>query len=198
MRDERQPRRVANLETRHILRSLHQQNAATQCAVELPHRAFYLGVARMTDEHHFAGFARIAGHLHVDLGHQRTRGIEHGQSTPLRFLLHGTAHSMRTEDDRGAIGHFIEFLDEQGPERPQPLHYVLVVDHLVAHVDGRTKQGDSAFYDVDGTVDTSAEATRIGEQQFHGLRRPSSRASRINRPAPVVMAISATLNAGNQ
>ena len=65
---------------------------------------------------------------------------------------------------------------------------------------------DGALDDVDGAIDAGAETARIGEQDFHvpllplalGRRsRSASRSeSRITQAAPMVMAESATLNAG--
>src|SRR5262245_19885760 len=113
---------------------------------------------------------------------------------------------MRGEDHRRAIRHLVELLDEHRAEPAQAFDDVHVVHHLVPDVDRRSEHRERALDDVDGAVDAGAETTWIGEQYLHDLalscaarfsRRASSNASRITRPAPMEMAASATLNAGN-
>ncbi len=77
--------------------------------------------------------------------------------------------------------------------RAQAIDDEAVVDDLVAHVDWRTEELDRALDDVDRAVDTGTEAPRIGQQDFH---ERCLNASRIRSAAPIVMALSAMLNAG--
>src|SRR6187399_2303972 len=107
---------------------------------------------------------------------------------------------MRGEDDGGAVGHLVELVDEHGAELAQSLDHVHVVHHLVPHVDRRAEQADGALDNVYGAIDSGAEATGVGEQDLHAVRRlrPSSSESRITSTAPMEMAESATLNAGKE
>ena len=114
------------------------------------------------------------------------------------FVLDRGGHAMRGKNDRGAIGHLVELIDEYRAELAQAFDHVHVVHHLVAHVDRRAEHVDGALDDVDGAIDAGAEPARVGEQDLHALflRRPSRMASRITSAAPMLMAASATLNAG--
>ena len=167
--------------------------------IEAPHGAFDLRMPGVADEHHVAALARIPRHFHVHLGHQRTGGIEHREAASFGFVFHRRGNAMRGEDDGGAVGHLVELVDEHGAELAQALDHVHVVHHLVAHVDRRAEHADGALDDVDGAIDAGAETAGIGEQDLHAVRRarrPSSSESRITSTAPMVMAASATLNAG--
>ena len=108
---------------------------------------------------------------------------------------------MRGEDHRTARGHLGELLDEHRSESSQALHHVVIVNHLVAHVDRRTEELERPFDDVDGAIDAGTEAPRVGEQHLHQARtrlaaRVSRQASISSTTAPTVMAESARLNAG--
>jgi hypothetical protein len=105
----------------------------------------------------------------VHLRHQRTGGIEYGQSTARRFVLHGRRNAVRREDHGRVVGHLVELVDEYRPQAPQAIDHVHVVDDFVPHVDRRAEQRDGAFDDVDGTVDAGTETTRVGEQDLHAV-----------------------------
>ena len=118
-----------------------------------------------------------------------------------RLVLHGLRHAVRAEDHRGAVRHLVELLDEHRAQAAQAVDDEAVVHHLVAHVDRRAEELDRALDDVDGAVHAGAEAAGIGEQDLHALRAPaydrfSRKASRISSTAPIVIALSAMLNAG--
>ena len=199
--DERQALRVAHLQLRHVGGALHQVDAPARRRIEASHGAFDLRVPRVADEDDVAAFARVALHFHVHLGHQRAGGVEYRQPAQPRLLLDGIRHAVRGEDHRCARGNLAELFDENRAEAAQPLHHVVVVHHLVAHVDGRPEQLERTLDDVDRAVDTGAETAGIGEQHLHQTRdlrvaRASRQASSNSTPAPMVMAESATLNAG--
>src|SRR5690348_1438953 len=154
----------------------------------------------VADEDYLAPLARVSLHLHVYLGDEGARGIEHGQAPLLRLVLHGVRDAMRGEDDRRAGRHLLQLLDEDGAEIAQPIDDVAVVNHLVTHVDGGSEELDRPFHDLDGAVHAGAEAARVGEKHLHQTfsffeLRLSSQASMSNSTAPTVMAESATLNA---
>ena len=111
----------------------------------------------------------------------------------LRLLLHGSRHSVGAEDHGRTVGYVVELLDEHRAHAAQAIDDEAVVHDLVTHVDRRTEQHDRALDDVDRTVDAGAESARIGEQHLHARCR---NASRIRSAAPMVIALSAMLNAG--
>src|SRR5690606_13843566 len=137
-----------------------------------------------------------------------TGGIEQIEAAALRFHFNGARHTVRGEDHRGAIGNFIELLDESRAQGAQALHHVAVVHHLVTHMDRRAEQLERPLDDVDGAVHAGAETARTGQQYLHILahwtppratlrsRSHCSSASSRIRPAPTEMQLSATLKAG--
>ena len=162
----------------------------------------------MADQHHIATLARVVPYFHVYLGDERTGGVEHLEVAALRFVLDRLRDTVRREDDRRAVRHFVEFLHEHRAHAAQPLDDMTVVDHLVAHEDRRAVELDRTLDDVDGAVDSGTEATRVGEAQLQGApcplpsrdaarpRRQSRKASSSISPAPTEIAMSAMLKAG--
>ena len=71
---------------------------------------------------------------------------------------------MRGEDDAGALGHLVGLLDEDRAALGQRLDDELVVDDLLAHVDGRAVQLEGLFDDVDGAVHAGAVSARSGQE----------------------------------
>ena len=80
---------------------------------------------------------------------------------------------MRGKDDRlFRVRDFIEFLDENGALRLQPLDHIFVVYDLVADVDRRAIDAQGLLDRVDGTHHTGAEAARGAEENLQlGLAR---------------------------
>ena len=78
------------------------------------------------------------------------------------FHLNRARDAVGAEDHGGAVGHFVQLLDEHRANGAQAVDHIFVVHHLVAHVDRRAEQIDGALHDVDGTVDAGAETARIG------------------------------------
>ena len=60
--------------------------------------------------------------------------------------------------------HVVLGLDEDGAEPFEPAHDVVVVDDVVAHVDGRPVLVEQALDDLDRPVDAGAERARRGKQ----------------------------------
>ena len=67
-------------------------------------------------------------------------------------------------------GHLGLLLDEDRAALAQLLDHVLVVDDLLAHVDGRPVQLERALDGLDRAVDAGAVAARRREQQLLGGR----------------------------
>ena len=145
-------------------------HAAAVAGIEAAHGAFDLRVAGVADEHHVPPLARVARNFHMHLGDERTGGVEHREPAPRGFVFHRRRHAVRGENDRGAVGHLVELVDEHRAELAQTLDHVHVVHHFVPHVDRRAEQPDGALDDVDGAIDAGAETAGIGEQDLHALR----------------------------
>ena len=111
--------RILRIQRGNAFRRLDQMDAACVVRAPLAHGAFHFRVPGMADQNHVApGFA-VASHLDVHLGHQWTGGIEHGQSASRGLVANFTRHTVRAEDHGCAIGHFIEFIDENRAARAQ-------------------------------------------------------------------------------
>ena len=121
-----------------------------------------------------------------------------------RLGAHRARHAMRAEHDRAAGRNVVELVDEHRALRAQVVDDEFVVDDFVANVDRRAELRQRLLDDRDGAVDAGAKAAGIGENDVHGqpfyrgrgagLRR---KLSMISNAAPTVIALSATLNAGN-
>ena len=111
---------------------------------------------------------------------------------------------MRREDAGCAVGNLVDLLDEDGTLGAQVIDDEAIVYDLVPHVDRRAQRLERALDDLDGPVDAGAEAPWIGQQDLHQdvsafsarrVRHQSSSMSRISRPVPTEIAMSATLKA---
>ncbi len=113
--------------------------------------------------------------FHMHLGDQRAGGIKDAKATDLRLMLDRLGHAMRAEDQRCALGHFVQRLDEDGPTLTQIFHHVCVVHDLVSHIDRCTKFLQGMFDDVDGAIHTRTKTSRFGQQHLlHSGRRHHS------------------------
>src|SRR5690606_39855773 len=66
-----------------------------------------------------------------------------------------------------------------GASRSKVLDHELVVHHFVTHVDRRAEDLQGAVDDLDGAVDTGAEATGVGEFDVHGGSRRRARKASV-------------------
>ena len=76
--------------------------------------------------------------------------------------------AVRGEHDRLALRHLGLLVDEHRAALAELLDHVLVVDDLLADVDGRAVQLERALDRLNGAVDARAVAARRGEQQLFG------------------------------
>jgi len=152
-------------------------------AVDLAHRALDLGMAGVADHHDLAALRPHPLDLHMDLGHQRTGGVEHEQAARLRLAAHRLGHAVRGEDDRGARRHLLEPFDEHRTLGAQVGHHVRVVHDLVADVHRRAVHLQRPLDDLDRAIDAGAEAARLGEQHLHQSTPITRTANRSGIPA---------------
>ncbi len=107
--------------------------------------------------------------LDMDLGDQRTGGVEIEQVAPARGLRHRFRHPVGGKDHgRVGIRDFVQFFDEDGALGPERFHHEAVMDDLVAHIDRRAIFGERQLDDLDGTVDAGAKAARRREIDGQG------------------------------
>ena len=110
----------------------------------------------------------VALHREVHLLDQRACGVDHVQAAL------GGGFEDRFGDAVGAEDHVrsgrgaVEIVDEYGSFVAQSVDHVLVVDDFVADVHGRAELLDGALDDLDGALDTGAEAARSGEKDSLG------------------------------
>ena len=136
--------RLADLERGDVIEVLDQMDVAgAGLAVPLPHRAFDFRMSGMADQHHVAAGAALARDFQVHLGHQRTGRVEHLQPATRGLAAHRLRHAVRAEDDRRAVGHFVEFLDEDRAAVLELVDHVAVVHDFVAHVDRRAERSSA-------------------------------------------------------
>ena len=109
-------------------------------------------------------FLREAHGLAVHLGHERAGRVDRGEVAGGGGLVDGRGDAVRGEHDAGALGHVVGLLDEDRAALGQRLDDELVVDDLLAHVDGRAVQLEGLFDDVDGAVHAGAVSARSGQE----------------------------------
>ena len=142
----------------------------------------------------------------MDFGDQRAGGVKDFQATLSGFLMDTLGDAMGAEDHRGVIGDFGQLLDEHRSLLSQPIHNILIVHDLMAHIDRRFEQFQRSFHNSNGAVHTGAKTARIGKSDLHvTVPQPVAadaglllrRESTSQTAAPTVMAESARLNAGH-
>ena len=130
----------------------------------LAKRALDLLVALMAHQDDVVVFLREAHGLAVHLGHERAGRVDRGEVAGGGGLVDGRGDAVRGEDDAGALGHLVGLLDEDRAALGQRLDDELVVDDLLAHVDGRAVELEGLFDDVDGAVHSGAVSAGGGQE----------------------------------
>src|SRR5579884_1658234 len=121
----------------------------------------------MADEHdRVTGFGEFPA-LEVNLGDQRAGGVDYVQPALLRLLAHSRGNAMRAENDARALGHFLEFLDENGPGAAQLVDDMAVVNDLLADVNRRAVKIEHNLHDIDSAHHARAKTART--QQDNAL-----------------------------
>ena len=113
-------------------------------------------VPLVADKDDVVVFLREAHGLAVHLGHQRAGRVNRGKVAGGGGLVDGRGDAVRGEDDTGALGHLVGFLDEDRAALGQRLDDELVVDDLFAHVHGCAVELEGFFDDVDRAVHAGA------------------------------------------
>ena len=134
-------------------------------------RPFDLLVALVADHHDRVAVGGEAPRRDVDLGHQRAGGVDRPQAAGGGVLVDGRGDAVGGEDDHLALRHLGLLLDEDRAALGELLDHVLVVDDLLADVDGRPVEVEGALDGLHGAVDAGAVAARRGEQDPLRARR---------------------------
>ena len=121
----------------------------------------------MADQDDLEAVCAVSRHFQVDLGDQWAGGVEDAESALLRVLAHALGHAVGAEYDGRAGRDLVELVDEDGAAPFQAVDHEAVVHHFVTHIDGRSVELQDALDDLDGPVDTGAEAAWVGEEDVH-------------------------------
>ena len=125
----------------------------------------------MADHHHLQALGMMARGLVMDLGHQRAGRVHVDHVAPPRLGRHRLGHPMGGKDHRAVIGNVVQFLDKDRALVAQAVHDELVVDDLVADINGGAPFLQRQFDDLDGTVHARAKSARRGKIQHQGRFR---------------------------
>src|SRR3546814_441386 len=135
--DKGQLFRVTHLQGGDVFFILDQVDRTTVTSIVLAHGAFDFRMALVADQDALTTVTAVARHFDMDLGHQRAGGVEHLQAPTGGFGTHRLGNPVGTENHDDVVRHLIQFLDEDRPAATQVFDDKFVVDHFVAHVDGR-------------------------------------------------------------
>ena len=108
-----------------------------------------------------------ASHFHMHFCHQRTGGIEYGQSAAFCFVTYRLRDAVRGEDQDRTVRHFADLFNEDGAALAQAVDHVAVVHHFVTHINRRAVNLQRVFNNADSAVYTGAEAARVSQQDLH-------------------------------
>ena len=141
---------------------------------DLPRGAFDLGMAGMADQDQRPAARHVALALVMDLRHQRTGGIQHGQAARLRLVDDRLGHAMGTEDRDRAVRDLVQLVDEHGAHALEPLDDMAIVHDLVAHIDRGAELLERPLDDLDCADHAGTEAPRLGQDNPHSRSTPRS------------------------
>ena len=123
-------------------------------------------MAGMPDKQNVATVVDQPLRLAVHLGDERAGGVDIVEPARFGDRRHDLRHAMGGEHHGPAVGHFVQFLDEDRAQPTQPVYDEAVVDDFVPDIDRRPEPLDRQFDDLDGAVDAGAESARRGDQQL--------------------------------
>lgn len=130
-------------------------------------RAFDFLMPAVTDHDDRVALTRIAAHLRVHLGDQRTSRVDDTKAAAPRARDHFARHAVRAEYGHGAARNVLDLVDEDGAARPHALDDVPVVHDLVKHVNRAPVNRERPIDDGDRTLHACTEAARLCEQHIH-------------------------------
>jgi hypothetical protein len=72
-----------------------------------------------------------------------------------------------TENQDAVIGHLVDLFHKNSSPAAEVIHHITVVHHLMPDINRGTEAVERSINDFNGTVNTSAKAPRVGEENFH-------------------------------
>ncbi len=136
--------------------------------LDLPHRAHDFGMPFVADQQGVEAVAGVALGLGMDLGDQRTCGVDIDHRSPRGLQRHRLGHAMGGKHHRPVVRAVGQLLDEDSAHGLQALHHMGVVDDLVPDIDRRPPLREGLLDDLDRPVDPGAEAARRGQPDQQG------------------------------
>ena len=134
--------------------------------VGLAHRALDLGMTLVTDHDHIAPVSPQFGHFDMDLGDQRTGGVEDLKAASAGLVAHRPRHAVGRENHGGAIGNVGQIIDEDRAFSPQITDHMVVVNDFMPNIDWRAELTQRPLDDFDRAVDAGTKAARLGQQRL--------------------------------
>ena len=111
-------------------------------------------------------FLGVALDLRMDLGYQRTSGIDDTQLTLGRSIPFAGRHPVRAENDALPFRNLFERIDKDGALTFEGLEHEAVVHYLMAHIERSSVGAQRAAYRLNGAVHTGAKSARFGQDYF--------------------------------
>ena len=127
-------------------------------------RSLDLLVSGVADQHDRVAALRVALRLRVHLRHERARRVDRRQLALERLDPHGRGDAVRGEDDRRALGHLRDRVDEDGAALLELADDVHVVDDLLADVHRLAVEGEGPLDRFDRPLDAGAIASWRGQE----------------------------------
>ena len=143
-----------------VLEVLHQDGPLRRLAA----RALDLLVAGVADQDDRPLGVGETPRLDVDLGHQRTGGVDQVEPSQLGLVEDARRRAVRRQHGDRALGHLVDVVDEDRALGLEIAHHVQVVDDLLAHVDRRAVLRERSLDRFHGPLDARAIAAGRGEE----------------------------------
>ena len=144
-------------------------------AMDAPEDALDLAVSRLAEEQHDVPLFRERRAAFLHLADQRTRGVDDVQRERLCARLDLLGNAVRAEDERGAGGQPLGFVDDLRAARQQVVHDRFVVDEVVQDEDGRPVPFQFVHGTVQRVAHARAEPGDAAEDHFHDMTSRNAR-----------------------
>ena len=109
------------------------------------------------------------GDFHMNFSHQGARRIVNRQVASPGFFFDGFRNAVRREHEDRTVGHFVDFVHKNRTLFSQGIDDMFVVNDFMADVNRRAVHCKCSFNDRNRTVNTGAEASWLGQQNFHNF-----------------------------
>src|SRR5665213_322295 len=117
----------------------------------------------MADQHNFASRLELPVCLDMDLGDKRAGGIKIEKRAALGLGGNGFRHAVCREYHLGALGCFVQFIDEYRAQALEALHDEAVMNDFMPHIDRWAVFLQREFNDTDRPIHARAETSRRGQ-----------------------------------